>query len=414
MRVKIERIQQNLENLACFGKLEGGGVSRLAFTREDQEARVYLEKALESEGLTVKVDAFGNMRARRQGKENLAPVMIGSHLDSVPQGGRFDGTVGVVAALEVIRVLNELKVETRRPVELINFAVEESGRFGVGTLGSKAMCGHLSVEKLKSYRDNRGVSLYEALKNFGLNPEALDTVRINPGEIYAFIETHIEQGRVLEAENIPIGIVTAIAAPTRLKVLVKGRADHSGATPMSLREDALTAASEIILGVEKIAASEAGPHTVGTVGYVRVSPGAMNVIPGLVEMGIDLRDIEKDSKDLAVTKVLALLKRVSQKRHVGIEYEILANEPPVALSPKMVGSLEKAARSLGYSYKLMPSGAGHDAMYMAELTQVGMIFIPSKEGISHNPAEYSSWEEIARGAELLLETVINLANETNQ
>lgn len=413
MRVNLERIQKDLEKLASFGGVEGGGVSRLAFTQEDKGARDYLQKALEGEGLQVMVDAFGNMRARRAGNKDLSPVMMGSHLDTVPQGGRFDGTVGVVVALEVIRVLNELGLKTARPVEVINFAVEESSRFGVGTLGSKVMCGHIPVEKLKTWKDQQGISLYEALQEFGLTPAALPAARVKPGEIYAFIETHIEQGRVLEAEKLPIGIVSSIAAPTRLKVFVRGRADHSGATPMNLREDALAAAAEIILGVERIASREAGEHTVGTVGYARVSPGAMNVIPGLVELGIDIRDINKESKDLAVKKVLALLENVAQKRRVRIEYEILANENPVALSPKIISALERSTQALGYPYKVMPSGAGHDAMYMAELTQVGMIFIPSKDGISHNPAEFSSWEDISRGAEVLLETVLKLANETD-
>lgn len=413
MRVKLERIQKDLERLASFGGLAGGGVSRLALTEEDKGAREYIQKALEGEGLQVVVDPFGNMRARRSGSRDLSPVMMGSHLDTVPQGGRFDGTVGVVAALEVIRVLNELGLETARPVEVINFAVEESARFGVGTLGSKVMCGHVTAEKLKDWQDQQGISLYEALKKFGLNPDAISAARVKPGDIYAFIETHIEQGRVLEAEKIPIGVVSSIAAPTRLKVTVRGRADHSGATPMNLREDALAAAAEIILGVERITSREAGEHTVGTVGYARVFPGAMNVIPGLVELGIDIRDINKESKDLAVQKVLALLKHVAQKRNIQIEHGILGDENPVALSPKIIAVLERAAQALGYPYKVMPSGAGHDAMYMTELTQVGMIFIPSKEGVSHNPAEFSSWEDVARGAELLLETVLKLANETD-
>lgn len=411
MRVKAERIQNDLENLSRFGGLEGGGISRLAFTSADREARDYLRDSLALQGLGTVQDAMGNMRARRHGTRDLAPVMIGSHLDSVPSGGCYDGAVGIVAALEVIRVLDDLGIETRRPIEVINFSAEESSRFGASTLGSKAMTGHLSQEHLHMYKDKDGVSLYEAMKLFGLNPDGLESVRIQPGDVYAFIEMHIEQGRVLESFGIPLGIVTSIAAPTRIRVFVIGRADHSGATPMDLRADALTAASEIILGVERIASVEAGPHTVGTVGYANAQPGVLNVIPGKVELGIDIRDIDKDSKDLAVRKIISLLEYVGNNRGVKVDYRILADETPVTLSGKIIGALEEAAQALGYPYRLMPSGAGHDAMYMAEVTETGMIFVPSREGISHNVAEYTAVEDIARGAELLLEAVLRLANE---
>lgn len=411
MRVKAERIQNDLENLSRFGGLEGGGISRLAFTSADREARDYLRDSLALQGLGTVQDAMGNMRARRHGTRDLAPVMIGSHLDSVPSGGCYDGAVGIVAALEVIRVLDDLGIETRRPIEVINFSAEESSRFGASTLGSKAMTGHLSQEHLHMYKDKDGVSLYEAMKPFGLNPDGLESVRIQPGDVYAFIEMHIEQGRVLESFGIPLGIVTSIAAPTRIRVFVIGRADHSGATPMDLRADALTAASEIILGVERIASVEAGPHTVGTVGYANAQPGVLNVIPGKVELGIDIRDIDKDSKDLAVRKIISLLEYVGNNRGVKVDYRILADETPVTLSGKIIGALEEAAQALGYPYRLMPSGAGHDAMYMAEVAETGMIFVPSREGISHNVAEYTAVEDIARGAELLLEAVLRLANE---
>jgi len=273
------------------------------------------------------------------------------------------------------------------------------------------MTGHLSQEHLHMYKDKDGVSLYEAMKLFGLNPDGLESVRIQPGDVYAFIEMHIEQGRVLESFGIPLGIVTSIAAPTRIRVFVIGRADHSGATPMDLRADALTAASEIILGVERIASVEAGPHTVGTVGYANAQPGVLNAIPGKVELGIDIRDIDKDSKDLAVRKIISLLEYVGNNRGVKVDYRILADETPVTLSGKIIGALEEAAQALGYPYRLMPSGAGHDAMYMAEVAETGMIFVPSREGISHNVAEYTAVEDIARGAELLLEAVLHLANE---
>jgi N-carbamoyl-L-amino-acid hydrolase len=316
MRVKAERIQNDLENLSRFGGLEGGGISRLAFTSADREARDYLRDSLALQGLGTVQDAMGNMRARRHGTRDLAPVMIGSHLDSVPSGGCYDGAVGIVAALEVIRVLDDLGIETRRPIEVINFSAEESSRFGASTLGSKAMTGHLSQEHPHMYKDKDGVSLYEAMKLFGLNPDGLESVRIQPGDVYAFIEMHIEQGRVLESFGIPLGIVTSIAAPTRIRVFVIGRADHSGATPMDLRADALTAASEIILGVERIASVEAGPHTVGTVGYANAQPGVLNVIPGKVELGIDIRDIDDSLGNHGFSPAHSFFRRLENQLHL--------------------------------------------------------------------------------------------------
>lgn len=411
MKVNVKRLQKDFDNISQFGLLPNGGVTRLAFSKEDLKAREYLRQAMEDLNLQVSIDAFGNMRGRREGKYNLPPVVIGSHLDTVPDGGHFDGVVGVIAALEVIRVLNNRGIVTERPIEVINFSCEESSRFRAGTLGSKVIVGKVSKENLIKYVDKDGISLYEALEKSGYNPEELEKCRIQPGEIYAFIEMHIEQGPVLEQENKEVGIVTAIAAPTRFKVIFEGVADHSGNTPMHLRKDALTAASELILGVEEIAKNQAGEKTVGTVGYVYVQPGAMNVVPGKVELGIDIRDINMQDKQRAVSKVIKLLSTIQEKRGINISYEVLSDEEPVTLSDKIVKSLEEEAKKLNLSYMLMPSGAGHDAMYMTNITDVGMIFIPSIDGVSHNIKEYSRMEDIAKGTELLLDTTLKLTQE---
>lgn len=411
MKVNVKRLQRDFDNISQFGLLPNGGVTRLAFSKEDLKAREYLRQTMEDLNLQVSIDAFGNMRGRREGKYNLPPVVIGSHLDTVPDGGHFDGVVGVIAALEVIRVLNNRGIVTERPIEVINFSCEESSRFRAGTLGSKVIVGKVSKENLIKYVDKDGISLYEALEKSGYNPEELEKCRIQPGEIYAFIEMHIEQGPVLEQENKEVGIVTAIAAPTRFKVIFEGVADHSGNTPMHLRKDALTAASELILGVEEIAKNQAGEKTVGTVGYVYVQPGAMNVVPGKVELGIDIRDINMQDKQRAVSKVIKLLSTIQEKRGINISYEVLSDEEPVTLSDKIVKSLEEEAKKLNLSYMLMPSGAGHDAMYMTNITDVGMIFIPSIDGVSHNIKEYSRMEDIAKGTELLLDTTLKLTQE---
>lgn len=411
MKVNVKRLQRDFDNISQFGLLPNGGVTRLAFSKEDLKAREYLRQTMEDLNLQVSIDAFGNMRGRREGKYNLPPVVIGSHLDTVPDGGHFDGVVGVIAALEVIRVLNNRGIVTERPIEVINFSCEESSRFRAGTLGSKVIVGKVSKDNLIKFVDKDGISLYEALEKSGYKPEELEKCRIEPGEIYAFIEMHIEQGPVLEQENKEVGIVTAIAAPTRFKVIFEGVADHSGNTPMHLRKDALTAASELILGVEEIAKNQAGEKTVGTVGYVYVQPGAMNVVPGKVELGIDIRDINMQDKQRAVSKVIKLLSTIQEKRGINISYEVLSDEEPVTLSDKIVKSLEEEAKKLNLSYMLMPSGAGHDAMYMTNITDVGMIFIPSIDGVSHNIKEYSRMEDIAKGTELLLDTTLKLTQE---
>ncbi len=411
MRVQKRRIEKDFDNISNFGKLSNGGVTRLAFSKEDIESRNYLHKTMEEIGLEVRIDAFGNMRGRREGLEELAPVAIGSHLDTVPEGGHYDGVVGVIAALEVIRVLNDKDIRTKRPIEVINLSAEESSRFGGATLGSKVLSGKISLAGLNKYVDREGLSLYEALKDNGFKPDEIESAVLNKGDIYSFIEMHIEQGPVLETENISVGIVTSIAAPTRFRVNFKGVADHSGNTPMSIRKDALTAASELVLGVERIARDEAGPATVGTVGYLYVKPGAMNVIPGGVELGIDIRDISSDDKKMAVKKVIDLIVEIKKNRPVEIEYEILTDDEPVQLSNKVIQILEQTAEEIGLSYKVMHSGAGHDAMHMADIANTGMIFIPSKNGISHNIEEFTEMDDVCKGAELLLETTIKLAQE---
>lgn len=411
MQVNRQRLEKDFNNIAQYGNLEKGGVTRLAFTPEDMKAREYLKDVMEVLGLTISIDAFGNMRGRREGRENLSPVIIGSHLDTVPEGGHFDGVVGVIGALEVIRVLNENNITTRRPVEVINFSCEESSRFGGATLGSKAMAGKIGIDDLKKYKDKAGISLYEELASKGFRPDDIASAQITAGDIYAFIELHIEQGPVLENKGLSLGIVTSIAAPTRFKVVIEGRADHSGNTPMGLRKDALAAASELVLGVERIAREEAGENTVGTVGYLYVQPGAMNVVPGKVELGIDIRDINSEDKLKAVDAVKNLMGEIAATRGVKVDYEILTHDEPVSLAEKVINTIEVTALEKGIPHIKMPSGAGHDAMHMADIAQAGMIFIPSINGVSHNIAENTKMEDIVQGTELLLAVTIKLAQE---
>lgn len=389
----------------------GAGIMRLAFTESDWTCRAYLKSLMQEAGLTCREDAFGNIIAHRPGKnEKLPAVMFGSHGDSVPHGGNFDGIVGILSAIEVARSLKEDGIETDAPLEIVLFMCEESSRFGMATLGSRVMRGKLPKEKLTQLKDKNGITLREALLARGLHPEALETAKYTK-PLKAFFEVHIEQGRVLEHEKKSIGIVTGIAAPTRLRMHIHGRADHSGATPMNLRADGLCTAAEIILAVEREARRHTEPPVVGTVGTITVDPGAMNVIPGEVTIGIDIRSISAEAKAEAAMHIENFARETAAARQVPITIEPIGNGTPAPISSEMVNFLSDICAEEGVSYMTMPSGAGHDTMHWADYTHAGMLFIPCKDGISHNPQESAQLADIVRVAKLLEKAVREVAKE---
>ncbi|MGL5513859.1 MAG: Zn-dependent hydrolase, partial [Sporomusa sp.] len=302
--------------------------------------------------------------------------------------------------------------QAHHPIEIVVFMAEESSRFGVATLGSKAFCGKLSLEQLEQYKDKQGVTLAQAMRQRGLEPEKLASVQYRD-RIKCFLELHIEQGKVLETMGNQVGIVTGIAAPSRFQVVVSGQADHSGATPMKLRQDALTAAAEIILKVEQLATDEGHNGTVGTTGIIKAEPGVMNVIPGRVELGIDIRGISQTSKEQVVAALMTAIDEIQERRGVGVAIATLADEKPVEISQEIVEFLHDIAKQQKLTNMLMPSGAGHDAMHLAAIAPTGMIFIPCKDGISHNPAEWASIEDVTAGARLLLEAVTRLIRDNS-
>lgn len=390
-------------NLAALEKITaaGPGINRLAFSDSDWQGRAFIIALMEAAGLTIRTDAFGNVIGRRAGSQpDLPAIMFGSHADSVPSGGNFDGVVGILSAIEVIQSLNEAAYQTEHPLEVVLFMAEESSRFGTATLGSKAMMGQLTVEKLQQLKDKDGHSLHEVLAARGLKPDAVANAKYAE-EIKAFFEVHIEQGKVLEHEQKQLGIVTGIAAPTRLKLRLHGQADHSGATPMPLRHDGLCAAAEIILQVEALAAAEKDPAVVGTVGVVRVQPGAMNVIPGEVELGIDIRSICAAAKARVTQKLQESVQTICQRRAIPFDLQVLADETPVSLHASVIGLFEQLCQQKAASFMKLPSGAGHDAMHWAHKAPTGMLFIPCKNGISHNPAESATVSDIAAATEIL-------------
>jgi N-carbamoyl-L-amino-acid hydrolase len=404
------RVARDLDALAAIGKLGEGAVRRLAFTPEDMKARDYVINQMKQTGLEVRLDAFGNIFGRRAGLDaERACVIFGSHIDTTAVAGRFDGTVGVVGALEVMRLLNDNEISTRRPLEVVVFAAEESTRFGVSLLGSRATAGRLTAEHLHRLEDNDSMSLWHALKRVGLHPEALSTCVLQRGYARAYLELHIEQGPVLESLGRPIGVVTAIAAPTRGIVTVRGQAAHSGATPMRLRRDALTAAAEAVLGLERIAREEAAQGTVATVGILEVRPGALNTIPGEAQFTADIRSADAASKRRAVGAFRGLLDRLARERGVAVDFVATADNEPVLMAPAIVETVDRACRDLGIVPHYMPSGGGHDAQEVALYADAGMIFVPSVGGLSHTPEEYTPLDSICLGMQVLTESVRRLA-----
>ena len=401
-------MEANFKRISTIGTHDGS-VTRLAFSDADWETRSVIRQMMEKVGLIMRVDAFGNLIGRREGKNPQAPVvMLGSHIDSVPHGGNFDGIAGVLGAIEVVYCLNEMGYENYYPIEVVVFMAEESSRFGAATLGSRAFCGELSFDNLNQYKDKCGVTLAQAMKKRGIVPENISQAYY-AGKVKAFLELHIEQGKVLETARNKIGIVTGIAAPTRLRIVIAGEADHSGATPMNMRKDALTAAAEIILKVEELAGREADNGSVGTTGIVKAEPGVMNVIPGRVELGIDIRGIVAESKQRIVRNLIDMSKCITSRRNVKVEVTTLVDEKPVSLSNNIICMLEGICQELTYPSMLMPSGAGHDAMHLASIAETGMIFIPCRGGISHNPAEWASIDDIVAGTNVLLAAIHKLA-----
>ncbi|PJG84278.1 Zn-dependent hydrolase [Conservatibacter flavescens] len=408
MSVNMIRIKTIIEHLATISSTPGE-LTRLAFSREDILAREYLLDFVRQHDLSIRIDEIGNVIIRRKGEEdNLPAVAFGSHIDTVVNAGKFDGPLGSVAGLEILLQLCEQNIKTRYPLELIWFTCEESSRFNYATLGSKVMCGVTDKQKLAELRDKQGNGLKEALADIGLNFDLVEQAKRDKSAFKCFFELHIEQGPRLENEHKTIGIVTGIAAPIRCIVKIKGQADHSGATAMNYRHDALLGGAELALTLEQLAI-QAGHSTVATVGNLMVKPGVMNVVPGEAQLLVDIRGIHEVARESVFTGLQQAIEEVGQKRGLDIELQLISKDPPVLLPDNHIQQLIKVCQHLGYSYEIMPSGAGHDAMHMASLCPTAMIFIPSKLGISHNPLEFSAWQDIEAGINVLQNAVLEQA-----
>ncbi len=390
------RLAEDIERLAEFS-LPGPGVTRLSFTPEYCDALSYLSDEFEALGFGTKLDPVGNFIATNAGSGERC-VALGSHVDSVPSGGRFDGTVGVLCALEVARQL------PGKPLKVFSFVEEEGGRFGSGLLGSRCVAGGVSAGELEEYRDADGISFYEAAREAGCSPEDVGDCSGSLDSVDCYLEVHIEQGRVLEDAGEELGIVEAVAGVVHGTLEVEGRADHAGATPVNLRSDAGLTAAEVVVELDA-AVKEVGGSVVGTVGRVDFHPGALNIIPGRATVGLDVRDVDEERRDLVLERLLAFAKGRAGLRGQQVSYANHLTSPATPMDPGLVSALEQATRRVGVSSRGMPSGAGHDAMLMASRVPAGMLFVPSRDGVSHSPEEFSEPSHIAKAVAVLLETL---------
>ena len=402
LSVNGRRLNAQLQELAQFGRTSTGGIDRVAFSPADLAAREYAKGLMRAAGLDVRVDAAGNIVGKMAGGEvGAASLMMGSHIDSVPQGGNYDGQVGSLAAIEVAQTLSDSGISLRHPLEVVLFVNEEGGK-----TGSRAMSGEVASEEL-DLLTHSGHSIGEGIRILGGDPDRLEVVERQPGSIAAYLELHIEQGAILEREGIDIGIVEGIVGIKRWHVTIDGFANHAGTTPMNDRRDALLAAARFIITVNRVVTDIEG-RQVATVGQLEVTPGAPNVIPGRVTLSLEIRDLEMEKIDA----FFQIIESEGQELATTTRTEIAFNQFYVSRAAPTHESIRRmiadAAAQLGHSAMRMPSGAGHDAQSIALLAPVGMIFIPSVGGISHSPQEFSRPEDIVDGANVLLNTLLKL------
>src|SRR5499426_1615694 len=372
MNVDRKRLEQSIEELGRIGQTPRGGLTRLALTDEDKRGRDWMVARMREAGLAVTVDQMGNIFGQRPGAASLPPVMMGSHVDSVPTGGRYDGQLGVLCGLEVIRSLNDQKLTTRHPVTLAIFTNEEGARFQPAMIASGVMAGKIPLEDAYNARDKDGIRLVDELERIGyLGPEPCV-----PRPFRAYLELHIEQGPFLEEAGLPVGVVEGIVGIAWSRVTFHGAQDHAGPTPMRTRHDALVAAADIVKAVRHIPL-EIGSDLVGTVGWLDVHPNIVNAIPGKVVLTTDLRAPVEADLDRAVADLAVAVRDAAAAEGVRVEHEALMRVPLTRFAPEVVDAVESAARRLGVGYRRMLSGAGHDAQHMAALCPTGMVFVPS-------------------------------------
>jgi ureidoglycolate amidohydrolase len=412
MRIEIdqEALLSEIEALASISDSEAPAVTRIVFTPTDLKARAWLNSRCEGAGLLVRQDAIGNTFARWVGSDSEAPAVgTGSHVDAIPNAGKYDGVVGVLGGLEAIRALKRSGFRPRNSIELLVFTSEEPTRFGIGCLGSRLLSGSLSPNAAKELKDSDGLSIEQVRGNAGLRGE-LQEVRLPSGYYKAFVELHIEQGPLLERQHMSLGVVTKIAAPASLRIAIEGSGGHAGGVLMSDRRDALCAAAELVLAIENAARTSGAIDTVATVGICEVFPGAVNSIPSRVRLSVDIRDTDLARRDATMKVVEEASQTISAKRKVTIQCELLNADAPADCAPAVVAALCESCRKHTLTFFPMISRAYHDSLFMTRIAPTAMLFIPCRHGYSHRPDEYASPEDIARGTLVLAETLAALSS----
>jgi N-carbamoyl-L-amino-acid hydrolase len=405
LQIDSARLWDTIHETAKFGATAKGGVRRLTLGPEDKEVRDWFRKACEASGLEVRVDALGSMFGLRKGRDmTKAPVGLGSHLDTQPTGGKFDGVLGTLAALEVVRTLNDAGIETETPICIVNWTNEEGSRFAPATMASAAYAGEYTTDNILARIDASGMSVGEALDGIGYRGEDA----VGAQKFGAFVELHIEQGPLLESENKIIGVVDRGQGITWYDGKIIGFESHAGTTPMPLRRDALAALSEIVLAVERIVNAH-GPNAVGTVGEAVIAAPSRNVIPGEIAFTSDIRSPDQKTLDAIDKELRSVMAEIATRRRCEITFEAIWRKPPTIFNSKLVDAVETATKALGYSHRRITSGAGHDACNLATVVPAAMIFVPCKDGVSHNELEDATQADCTAGANTLLHTVLTLA-----
>lgn len=404
MRIDRKRLQASIEELGRIGETPRGGLTRLALTDDDKRARDRMVTWMREAGLRVTMDRMGNIFGERPGSSPLPPVMMGSHVDSVPTGGKYDGQLGVLCGLEVIRALDDGRVRTRHPVTLVIFTNEEGARFQPAMIASGVMAGKISLEDAYNARDRDGIRLVDELERIGY----LGSEPCVPRPFKAYLELHIEQGPFLEEEGLSVGVVEGIVAIAWSRLTIHGVQDHAGPTPMRIRHDALVAAAAVVTGVRSIA-GKLGGDAVTTVGTLDVAPNIVNAIPGRVRMSIDVRDPRTETLDRARAMIDTVVREACEREGVRYELEHYWRVPYTPFDRAVVDAVERAAKTNGARYRRITSGAGHDAQYMAAIGPTGMVFVPSREGRSHCEEEFTPMDDIEHGANTLLLAALDLA-----
>jgi beta-ureidopropionase / N-carbamoyl-L-amino-acid hydrolase len=405
LRVDPDRLVASFEGLARIGATTAGGVNRTAYSDADLEGRAYFLDLMRSAGLETRIDAAGNLLGRREGADpDLPPILFGSHIDSVLDGGRFDGPAGSIASVEAARAIHDAGIATRHPIEVVAFQNEEGGLYG-----SRMMVGEFRPDEW-SIVSSSGLTIEEGTRRIGGDPDRLGDAARRPGELAAFLEMHIEQGGILEADAIDIGVVEGIVGIRWWDVEVVGFANHAGTTPMDQRQDALLAAAHYVETVNRVVRSHPGAQ-VGTVGRISAEPGAPNVIPGRVRTSLEIRDLDMATIQSLHEEIRAATDEIARETGTEFSFELTVDLAPALVDERIQSAIEVSAGALGLSRRRMPSGAGHDAQSMARIAPIGMLFVPSVGGVSHSPEEFTEPEDLVNGANVLLNTVLHLDRE---